>query len=162
MSASQLETTAQGVQGADSRFVTARPLSSSQSQISRLMYHELSPQASSIDSGKLSTLHSPNSSLSSASRHSLDKLASSEGYARKQEEFLFSGTSAAPEDPDVQQPAQDLNGVLRTPNVYINGLPPHFSDESLYAMTRDFGHVLSVRTFTRCVGEKMSGYGFVL
>ena len=51
---------------------------------------------------------------------------------------------------------------LRTPNVYINGLPPHFPDESLYLMTRDFGHVLSVRTFTRCVGEKMSGYGFVL
>ncbi|KAL5498713.1 hypothetical protein ACEPAH_2068 [Sanghuangporus vaninii] len=58
--------------------------------------------------------------------------------------------------------AQDSSDVLRTPNVYINGLPPHFPDESLYLMTRDFGNVLSVRTFTRCVGEKMSGYGFVL
>ncbi|KAI5117830.1 hypothetical protein M0805_003307 [Coniferiporia weirii] len=56
----------------------------------------------------------------------------------------------------------DTEENLRTPNVYINGLPPHFPDESLYIMTRDFGHVLSVRTFTRCVGEKMSGYGFVL
>ena len=52
--------------------------------------------------------------------------------------------------------------ILRTPNVYINGLPPHFPDENLFLMTREFGHVLSVRTFTRCVGEKMSGYGFVL
>lgn len=57
---------------------------------------------------------------------------------------------------------QDTSDVIRTPNVYINGLPPHFPDESLYLMTREFGHVLSVRTFTRCVGEKMSGYGFVL
>jgi hypothetical protein len=52
--------------------------------------------------------------------------------------------------------------VVKTPNVYINGLPPHFPDESLFEMTRGFGNVLSVRTFTRCVGEKMSGYGFVL
>ena len=51
---------------------------------------------------------------------------------------------------------------LKTPNIYINGLPPNFPDESLYLMCRDFGQVLSVRTFTRCVGEKMSGYGFVL
>ena len=58
--------------------------------------------------------------------------------------------------------SQDEGNTVRTPNVYINGLPPHFPDESLYLMTRDFGHVLSVRTFTRCVGEKMSGYGFVL
>ncbi|EJD05471.1 uncharacterized protein FOMMEDRAFT_145007 [Fomitiporia mediterranea MF3/22] len=56
----------------------------------------------------------------------------------------------------------DNDAAPRTPNVYINGLPPHFADESLYLMTRDFGNVLSVRTFTRCVGEKMSGYGFVL
>lgn len=59
-------------------------------------------------------------------------------------------------------PAQEPSDSPRTPNVYINGLPPHFPDESLYLMTREFGHVLSVRTFTRCVGEKMSGYGFVL
>ena len=64
---------------------------------------------------------------------------------------------------DVQySTSQSTENSLRTPNVYINGLPPHFPDESLYLMTRDFGHVLSVRTFTRCVGEKMSGYGFVL
>lgn len=137
-------------------------MASSHSHISHLMHHDHSPQASSIDSGKLSTLHSPNTSLSSASRRSLDKFASADGTVHKQEEFLFHGASTVDEGPDVQKPAQDSNGAVGTPNVYINGLPPHFSDESLYAMTRDFGHVLSVRTFTRCVGEKMSGYGFVL
>lgn len=51
---------------------------------------------------------------------------------------------------------------IRTPNVYINGIPPHCPDESLFNLTKGYGTVLSVRTFTRCVGEKMSGYGFVL
>ncbi|KAI0336787.1 hypothetical protein GY45DRAFT_1315433 [Cubamyces sp. BRFM 1775] len=48
------------------------------------------------------------------------------------------------------------------PNVYINGLPPNFPEEDLLAMTRPFGSVLSVRTFTRHVSDKPSGYGFVL
>ncbi|OCH93898.1 hypothetical protein OBBRIDRAFT_237963 [Obba rivulosa] len=51
---------------------------------------------------------------------------------------------------------------VRTPNVYINGLPPNFPEEQLLAMTRDFGAVVSVRTFTRHVSDKPSGYGFVL
>ncbi|TBU31350.1 hypothetical protein BD311DRAFT_688848 [Dichomitus squalens] len=50
----------------------------------------------------------------------------------------------------------------RPPNVYINGLPPNFPEEELLAMTRPFGPVLSVRTFTRHVSDKPSGYGFVL
>ncbi|RDX54695.1 hypothetical protein OH76DRAFT_989149 [Lentinus brumalis] len=50
----------------------------------------------------------------------------------------------------------------RPPNVYINGLPPNFPEEDLLAMTRPFGAVLSVRTFTRHVSDKPSGYGFVL
>ncbi|KAI0041780.1 hypothetical protein FA95DRAFT_1576152 [Auriscalpium vulgare] len=49
-----------------------------------------------------------------------------------------------------------------TPNVYIDGLPPNFTEEELYAMTKDFGSVISVRTFTRHVSEHPSGYGFVL
>ncbi|KAI0777265.1 hypothetical protein BD413DRAFT_466980 [Trametes elegans] len=48
------------------------------------------------------------------------------------------------------------------PNVYINGLPPNFPEDDLLAMTRPFGKVLSVRTFTRHVSDKPSGYGFVL
>ncbi|KAI0064866.1 hypothetical protein BV25DRAFT_1836704 [Artomyces pyxidatus] len=56
--------------------------------------------------------------------------------------------------------AQD--DTLRTPNVYINGLPPNFPEEQLYAMTKEFGGVISVRTFTRHVSDRPSGYGFVL
>lgn len=40
------------------------------------------------------------------------------------------------------------------PNVYINGLPPNFPEEQLYNMTKEFGVVLSVRTFTRHVSER--------
>jgi hypothetical protein len=84
----------------------------------------------------------------------------------------------------------DAQGVLavtradssepRIPNVYINGLPPNFPEEQLYALTKDFGGVVSVRTFTRHVSDRpsyvplnpyhshplksssFSGYGFVL
>jgi hypothetical protein len=45
---------------------------------------------------------------------------------------------------------------LRTPNVYINGLPPNFPEDKLLEMTSPFGEVLSVRTFTRHVSEKPS------
>ncbi|KAF7797235.1 hypothetical protein EIP86_008427 [Pleurotus ostreatoroseus] len=51
---------------------------------------------------------------------------------------------------------------FKTPNVYINGLPPNFPEDQLLAMTREFGEVHSVRTFTRHVSDKPSGYGFVL
>lgn len=50
----------------------------------------------------------------------------------------------------------------KTPNVYINGLPPHFPEDQLYALTAHFGEVRSVRTFTRHVRDSESGYGFVL
>jgi hypothetical protein len=44
----------------------------------------------------------------------------------------------------------------RVPNVYINGLPPNFPEEQLYALTKDFGGVVSVRTFTRHVSDRPS------
>lgn len=44
----------------------------------------------------------------------------------------------------------------RVPNVYINGLPPSFPEEQLYALTKDFGGVVSVRTFTRHVSDRPS------
>ncbi|GBE80348.1 hypothetical protein SCP_0300630 [Sparassis crispa] len=44
----------------------------------------------------------------------------------------------------------------RIPNVYINGLPPNFPEDQLYAITREFGTVLSVRTFTRYGIDKLS------
>ena len=50
----------------------------------------------------------------------------------------------------------------KTPNVYINGLPPHFPEEELYALAAPYGAIKSVRTFTRHVRDSESGYGFVL
>ena len=45
---------------------------------------------------------------------------------------------------------------LRVPNVYVNGLPPNFPEEQLYALTKDFGAIVSVRTFTRHVSDRPS------
>ncbi|KAJ3761157.1 hypothetical protein EV360DRAFT_5930, partial [Lentinula raphanica] len=51
---------------------------------------------------------------------------------------------------------------FKSPNVYINGLPPHFPEDQLFELAAPFGEIRSVRSFTRHVGEKESGYGFVL
>ncbi|KAI0635328.1 hypothetical protein C8Q77DRAFT_1156630 [Trametes polyzona] len=59
-------------------------------------------------------------------------------------------------------PAASQSSTSHPPNVYINGLPPNFPEEDLLAMTRVYGNVISVRTFTRHVSDKPSGYGFVL
>ncbi|KAF8338669.1 hypothetical protein F5887DRAFT_1236013 [Amanita rubescens] len=56
----------------------------------------------------------------------------------------------------------NIDSSHKTPNVYINGLPPHFPEEQLYALAAPFGAIRSVRTFTRHVKESESGYGFVL
>ncbi|KAF8193207.1 hypothetical protein K438DRAFT_1969697 [Mycena galopus ATCC 62051] len=50
----------------------------------------------------------------------------------------------------------------KTPNVYINGLPPNFPEDQLFALASPFGAVRSVRSFTRHVGDAETGYGFVL
>ncbi|CDO78004.1 hypothetical protein BN946_scf184664.g1 [Trametes cinnabarina] len=60
------------------------------------------------------------------------------------------------------QSSPDSDSEPKPPNVYINGLPPNFPEEDLLAMCSPFGTVLSVRTFTRHVSDKPSGYGFVL
>ncbi|KIJ38786.1 hypothetical protein M422DRAFT_258412 [Sphaerobolus stellatus SS14] len=52
--------------------------------------------------------------------------------------------------------------VNRTTKVYINGLPPHFKAEQLYALASQFGTVLSCRTFIRQLSDHPLGYGFVL
>jgi hypothetical protein len=46
--------------------------------------------------------------------------------------------------------------ILKTPNIYINGLPPHFPEDELFALCAPFGGVKSVRSFTRHVGERSS------
>ncbi|KAH8993598.1 hypothetical protein EDB86DRAFT_2928747 [Lactarius hatsudake] len=67
-----------------------------------------------------------------------------------------------PEAPGVPAVTKADSNEPRIPNVYINGLPPNFPEEQLYALTKDFGGVVSVRTFTRHVSDRPSGYGFVL
>ncbi|KAF7289770.1 hypothetical protein MIND_01350900 [Mycena indigotica] len=52
--------------------------------------------------------------------------------------------------------------VEKTPNVYINGLPPNFPEDQLFQLAVPFGTVRSVRSFTRHVGDTETGYGFVL
>ncbi|KAG2340807.1 hypothetical protein BDR05DRAFT_1002199 [Suillus weaverae] len=69
--------------------------------------------------------------------------------------------SLSPETPSQRLPSAS-RASHRTPNVYINGLPPHFPEQELFALTRPFGEVKSVRSFTRHVSEKPTGYGFVL
>lgn len=85
-----------------------------------------------------------------------------------------------PDAPGVPAVTRADSSEPRIPNVYINGLPPNFPEEQLYALTKDFGGVVSVRTFTRHVSDRpscvsfnpyhphplkssfFSGYGFVL
>ncbi|KAF7293466.1 hypothetical protein MIND_01124300 [Mycena indigotica] len=52
--------------------------------------------------------------------------------------------------------------VEKTPNVYINGLPPNFPEDQLIQLAVPFGTVQSVRSFTRHVGSTVTGYRFVL
>ncbi|KAJ7036705.1 hypothetical protein C8F04DRAFT_463755 [Mycena alexandri] len=59
-------------------------------------------------------------------------------------------------------PATTDSDWEKTPNVYINGLPPNFRDDQLLAITVPFGEIVSVRTFTRTNTKNPSGYGFVL
>ncbi|KAL0958497.1 hypothetical protein HGRIS_000640 [Hohenbuehelia grisea] len=60
------------------------------------------------------------------------------------------------------------SSAFKSPNVYINGLPPYYPEDELLALTSPFGGVRSVRSFTRHLGsdddsmKKASGYGFVL
>ena len=63
---------------------------------------------------------------------------------------------------DVTGGTLSLSDSNKTPNVYINGLPPHFPEDQLFALASPFGEIRSVRTFTRHVRDSESGYGFVL
>ena len=63
---------------------------------------------------------------------------------------------------DITGGTLSLSDSNKTPNVYINGLPPHFPEDQLFALASPFGEIRSVRTFTRHVRDSESGYGFVL
>jgi hypothetical protein len=58
--------------------------------------------------------------------------------------------------PNANADTHFVSHTNKTPNVYINGLPPYYPEEQLYALTAPFGGVLSVRSFTRHVGDKCS------
>ena len=65
-----------------------------------------------------------------------------------------------PDAPGVPAVTRPDSSEPRVPNVYINGLPPNFPEEQLYALTKDFGGVVSVRTFTRHVSDRPSYVSF--
>ncbi|KAJ7488892.1 hypothetical protein FB451DRAFT_1552840 [Mycena latifolia] len=72
-------------------------------------------------------------------------------------------SSNRPQGPRESHPAPAVpDSEGKTPNVYINGLPPYFREDQLLAITAQFGEVLSVRCFTRHTPRAASGYGFVL
>ncbi|KAF8263953.1 hypothetical protein EI94DRAFT_1806447 [Lactarius quietus] len=54
-----------------------------------------------------------------------------------------------PDAPGTPAVTREDSTEPRIPNVYINGLPPNFPEEQLHALTKDFGGVVNVRTFTR-------------
>lgn len=76
----------------------------------------------------------------------------------------FNTTSSGGTSPSSTFPTSVSESALgnKTPNVYINGLPPHFPEDQLFALAAPFGEIRSVRTFTRHVRDSESGYGFVL
>ncbi|KAI6142728.1 hypothetical protein BKA82DRAFT_1000195 [Pisolithus tinctorius] len=83
-------------------------------------------------------------------------------YSRhRTEEVAENISSAGSTSPTNTDPEKSIS-TQRTPNIYINGLPPHYSEQDLFALTQPFGEIKSVRTFTRHVSEKPTGYGFVL
>ena len=69
---------------------------------------------------------------------------------------LSNSVPGAQVDPERPTATKADPGEVRVPNVYINGLPPNFPEEQLYALTKDFGGVVSVRTFTRHVSDRPS------
>lgn len=89
----------------------------------------------------------------------LERLKPSVARDIVQPDFCLGQPSEETEDSQQETPFDDSH---KTPNVYINGLPPHFPEDQLYALTAPFGEVKSVRTFTRHVRDSESGYGFVL
>ncbi|KAJ7135660.1 hypothetical protein C8R44DRAFT_869373 [Mycena epipterygia] len=74
---------------------------------------------------------------------------------RQREESAHVHKNTDPSAPAAAEPE-------KTPNVYINGLPPNFPEDQLFALATPFGEVRSVRSFTRHVGDTETGYGFVL
>jgi len=99
-------------------------------------------------------------------QHSLG-LPSSQSQPLLSVNTAFDSNSPCSPSPSSGIPTSNSDSALasmgqKTPNVYINGLPPHFPEDQLFALASPFGEIRSVRTFTRHVRDSESGYGFVL
>ncbi|KAI4519390.1 hypothetical protein K525DRAFT_258553 [Schizophyllum commune Loenen D] len=117
----------------------------------------LAPPASSTPSSDFS------SNAASGVVNSILKSTTPEFRPARLQTVVEQQTPTDSEHPHVAESAQsDDSDANLPPNVYINGLPPHFPETELYALAAPFGEVRSVRSFTRHVGERESGYGFVL
>ena len=95
---------------------------------------------------------------SKANRHSENKQQFSKSPTHT---ALLSYPESAPDSTGTSSASTSLE-ALKTSNVYINGLPPHFPEDQLFALAAPYGPIRSVRTFTRHVRDNESGYGFVL
>lgn len=123
-----------------------------------------------LDSGIVDQISLPMKSRQSITRKSLGFIHSASiTFPLVQASFSFPGASNSTTTydrifPDSADSHCTLNTASstesisatsqRAPNVYINGLPPHFSEQDLFALARPFGDIKSVRTFTRHVSEK--------
>lgn len=109
-----------------------------------------------------SSMHAPRQHQ----QHSLG-LTSSQSQPMLSVNTSFDPNSPCSPSPTSGFPTSNSDSALasmgqKTPNVYINGLPPHFPEDQLFALASPFGEIRSVRTFTRHVRDSESGYGFVL
>jgi hypothetical protein len=68
----------------------------------------------------------------------------------------YATTTKSHPHPHPQQDQDQDQENTRTPNVYINGLPPQYPESELYTLTCTYGQVKSVRTFTRHVCGRAS------
>ncbi|KAI0309234.1 hypothetical protein OF83DRAFT_1179871, partial [Amylostereum chailletii] len=130
----------------------SHPRSSPRSPARTAPQPPISPPRTSISSA--SALSSLPSTTTLSASSTLSTLPTESSRTSIADSLADEGKHSSDDDDD------DDDG--RTPNVYINGLPPNFPEDQLYAMTAEFGPVVSVRTFTRHVSDRPSGYGFVL
>ncbi|KAG2140694.1 hypothetical protein DEU56DRAFT_885894 [Suillus clintonianus] len=150
-------------------FIVSSPNSSHSNTISMSTNHVVTrPNNPSLKLQENGTASSYNLStaVSSNSREVLFYLTSYPTGLQFSYDHMFPDSSDSQSSLSPEMPSQGLPSASRashrTPNVYINGLPPHFPEQELFALTRPFGEVKSVRSFTRHVSEKPTGYGFVL
>ncbi|KAF7289720.1 RRM domain-containing protein [Mycena indigotica] len=159
----------------------ANPLPTIDSVSAIAEYLLLPDSTSSASSMSISTYHSAlNSPAKPGVSSEKDVGAGESGPHEVQDLIVFSSSSgsglgaesdsSASSDDKLKRPpprgpnrdsSEEMDSDEQAPNVYINGLPPRFTEDQLLAIVANFGEVISVRTFTRG-GPVQTGYGFVL